>query len=77
MPGWQGRVQASILGHESVTVAHLYHPPHRRAKALTMQRTLPIVVAMFVLAMAAHAEDVRRQSLKDLNGYFPSMPRRR
>ncbi len=42
-----------------------------------MQRTLPIVVAMFVLAMTAHAEDVRRQPLKDLNGYFPSMPRRR
>ena len=39
-----------------------------------MKRILPILVAMFVLALAAHAEDVRRQPLKDLNGYFPFNP---
>ena len=39
-----------------------------------MKRILPILVAMFVFSPAAHAEDVRHQPLKDLNGYFPFNP---
>lgn len=39
-----------------------------------MKRISWILAAICILSLAAHAEDVRLQPLKDLNGYFPFTP---
>lgn len=39
-----------------------------------MKPILPLLAALFVSSLSAHAEDIRRQPLKDLNGYFPFNP---
>lgn len=39
-----------------------------------MRRVLPVLLAVLVSAVAALAEDIRLQPLKDLNGYFPFTP---
>lgn len=41
---------------------------------MTMKAILPALATLFVLSLAAHAEDVRLRPLKDLNGYFPFSP---
>lgn len=39
-----------------------------------MKRMLPVFAALVVFSLNAHAEDIRLQPLKDLNGYFPFAP---
>ncbi|MBI5822078.1 MAG: acetylxylan esterase [Verrucomicrobia bacterium] len=39
-----------------------------------MKPILSILAALFVSFLSAHAEDIRLQPLKDLNGYFPFNP---
>ncbi|MBI4626169.1 MAG: hypothetical protein HY736_23475 [Verrucomicrobia bacterium] len=39
-----------------------------------MKPILPILAALFVFSLNAPAGDIRRQPLKDLNGYFPFNP---
>lgn len=39
-----------------------------------MKRIVAVLAVLFALPLAAHAEDVRLQPLKDLNGYFPFNP---
>lgn len=58
LPGWNTRTKRQT----------------RRPRLVTLMR---LVLAVFVLlgfSRAASAEDVRRQPLKDLNGYFPFQP---
>ena len=42
-----------------------------------MKPALSVLAVLFAFSLTAHAEDVRLQPLKDLNGYFPSPRRRR
>jgi dienelactone hydrolase len=39
-----------------------------------MKPILPVLAALFVSSLAAYADDIRLQPLKDLNGYFPFNP---
>ena len=39
-----------------------------------MKRILPILAVLLVFSLTVHAEDIRLQPLKDLNGYFPFNP---
>jgi len=39
-----------------------------------MRRLFPFLTVLLASSLAAHAEDVRLQPLKDLNGYFPFSP---